>query len=247
MKSELSIAQQMLSLVFEGYNIRTVIVDGTPRFFRNDVAAACGITNIQKSILRHVDPDELGCIKVQVRSTKSPELGATKVAPRSANGTTQIREFATLTESGVLALVFASRKPAARRFRRWVTEVVMPDIIRYGTFLGEATKGERVNALYGRYKQSRTSFISEDAQAYEASGLLTISAFRKMEPCPGEDVFLLSRELRAIAREKGFEPERYFTGKRTHTPAWPREMLAAARRRANGPAHFIRFSLAPDQ
>lgn len=76
--------------------------------------------------------------------------------------------------------------------------------------------------------------LGNHSAALSQSGLLTISAFRKLEPCPGEDPLLLSHYLRQIAREENFDPERFFTGSRRHTPAWPREMLAKARRQACG-------------
>ena len=39
-----------------------------------------------------------------------------------------------VTESGLYHLIFKSRKPAARKFRRWVTEVVLPQLRQRGRF-----------------------------------------------------------------------------------------------------------------
>lgn len=39
-----------------------------------------------------------------------------------------------VTESGLYALIFRSRKPAAQRFRKWVTSEVLPTIRRTGSY-----------------------------------------------------------------------------------------------------------------
>ena len=38
----------------------------------------------------------------------------------------------TVNESGVYSLVFTSRKPEAKRFRKWVTSEVLPEIRKTG-------------------------------------------------------------------------------------------------------------------
>lgn len=209
-----TIAHQLLSLVFEGHHVRTVFQDGKPLFYRNDIAAACGITNVQKSINLHVDSDELGCSKIQVRS---------------ANGTQQTREVATLTESGVLALVCASKKPAARRFRRWLTDEVLPQLLKYGTYAPGATAGERCAALRERWLAERAAEKAGHAEAYAASGLLTIAAFRVQSGISGGEVAEFTFAVRSLARRTGYDPQRFFTGARRHTPAWPATLLNAAR------------------
>jgi len=206
-------AHQLLSLVFEGHAIRTVIQEGKPLFYRNDVAGACGITNVQKSINLHIDPDELGFTKVQ---------------GRSSNGTVQTRDVATLTESGVLALVCASKKPAARRFRRWLTGEVLPQLLKYGSYAPGATAGERCAALRERWLAERSMEKAGHAEAYEASGLLTIAAFRRTAAIPASSALLFSYGVRSLARVRGYEPERFFTGALRHTPAWPPELLRSA-------------------
>ncbi len=47
-----------------------------------------------------------------------------------ANGGPQ--EIRTISESGLYALIFRSRKPEARRFRKWVTAEVLPQLRRQG-------------------------------------------------------------------------------------------------------------------
>ena len=217
-------AQRLLALVFEGHEIRTVFQDGKPLFYRNDIAAACGIVHVRKSINLHLDNDE---------------LGVTKVTVRSATGTVQTREVATLTESGVLALVCASKKPAARRFRRWITGDVLPQLLKYGTYAPGATAGERCSALRERWLAERSTEKTGHAAAYAESGLLTIAAFRVLENIPASLALDFSFSLRSLARIQGYEPQRFFTGPRRHTPAWPPAMLRQA-------ALTVRSSFTPE-
>jgi len=46
------------------------------------------------------------------------------------------REMLTVSESGLYALIFTSRKPEAKRFRKWVTGTVLPEIRKTGSYEG---------------------------------------------------------------------------------------------------------------
>lgn len=226
--SGLTHAQQLLSLVFQGHEIRTILQNGTaaPLFVAKDVCAAVEIKDHKKAVSTLLPEERSGVVLTHLRS-----------GPRK-RGENIKRTVTVVTESGLFALVMRSRKPAAAKFRLWIGSEVIPQLLKYGTYAPGATAGERCHALHVRWKQERSQELGLHCAALAESGLLTIAAFRKLEPCPGEDALLLSHHLRAIARESGFEPDRFFTGSRRHTPAWPREMLAKARRRANGTHAF---------
>ena len=42
--------------------------------------------------------------------------------------------MAAVSESGLYALIFTSRKPEARQFRKWVTSVVLPELRQRGSY-----------------------------------------------------------------------------------------------------------------
>ncbi|MDR2342314.1 MAG: ORF6C domain-containing protein, partial [Campylobacteraceae bacterium] len=46
----------------------------------------------------------------------------------------QIREMNVIYESGFYAFVFKSRKPEAKKFRKWVTSEVLPTIRKHGVY-----------------------------------------------------------------------------------------------------------------
>ena len=86
---------------------------GNPWFVAKDLAAVLDLQNIRQN-LDALDEDEKG-----VCFTDTP-------------GGRQ--EVTTVSESGLYALVFRSRKPEARRFRKWVTSEVLPALRRAGRF-----------------------------------------------------------------------------------------------------------------
>ena len=87
--------------------------DGLPWFVAADVCRALGIRN-NRDAVENLDEDEKG-----VANTDTP-------------GGNQ--DLLTVSESGLYALIFRSRKPEAVRFRKWVTGEVLPSIRRTGSY-----------------------------------------------------------------------------------------------------------------
>jgi prophage antirepressor-like protein len=88
-------------------------------------------------------------------STSTTQAKAVSRIDDDKGGTTTVRtaggpqEVLTLNESGVYSLVFTSRKPEAKRFRKWVTSEVLPEIRKTGGYCRPETEfaglsGERV-------------------------------------------------------------------------------------------------------
>lgn len=57
---------------------------------------------------------------------------------RSENGVEQNREIKIINESGLYHLVLVSRKPEAKKFRKWVTAEVLPSIRKTGAYIAAA-------------------------------------------------------------------------------------------------------------
>ena len=113
---------------FDESSVRAVIKDGDPWFVAKDVCDILELGDPSKTVER-LDPDEVGTNSI-----------------RTTAGT---REMLTVNESGVYSLVFTSRKPEAKRFRKWVTSEVLPEIRKTGGYRRPETEfaglsGERV-------------------------------------------------------------------------------------------------------
>jgi prophage antirepressor-like protein len=113
---------------FEESPVRAVMYNDEPWFIAKDVCDILDIDDPSKAVSR-IDDDERGTTTV-----------------RTAGGP---QEMLTLNESGVYSLVFTSRKPEAKRFRKWVTSEVLPEIRKTGGYRRPETQfaglsGERV-------------------------------------------------------------------------------------------------------
>lgn len=106
--------------------VRALDRSGHAWFVGNDVCAALEISN-SRDALKRLDADE------------RDEVGITDPIGRAQSTTI-------ISESGVYALVFTSRKEAAKRFKRWVTHEVLPAIRTTGRYEGRG-QTESIEAL----------------------------------------------------------------------------------------------------
>ena len=98
---------------FHEREFRTTLIDGKPWFVGSNVAVILGYSNPQKAIRDHVD-----------REDKTVNESFT------VNGT----QLNLINESGLYALIFGSRLPKAKEFKRWVTSEVLPAIRENGKY-----------------------------------------------------------------------------------------------------------------
>ena len=97
---------------FDSYAVRTLTRDGEPWFVAADVCEVLTIGNNRDAVAR-LDDDE------------KADVGITDI---SSNGTAQGRSVTIINESGLYSLILTSRKPEAKRFKKWVTSEVLPSI-----------------------------------------------------------------------------------------------------------------------
>jgi prophage antirepressor-like protein len=103
--------------LFEGEClVRVIIRDGAPWFVAADVCKVLGLTNPSKAV------DGLDADEVAAHTLTNSE------------GTSGNPNVNIISESGLYALIFRSRKPAAVRFRKWVTQDVLPALRKTGGY-----------------------------------------------------------------------------------------------------------------
>ena len=95
--------------------VRTIVKDGEPYFVGKDVADILGYTNSRKAIGDHVDEEDKNTVTIRDGIQGNPNLTI-------------------INESGVYALIFGSKLPAAKKFKRWVTSEVLPSIRKTGSY-----------------------------------------------------------------------------------------------------------------
>ena len=118
---------------FEGRPVRSVVKDGQTWFVAADVCAVLEHPN-PRQVISRLDDDEKGVLNVDT-------LGGAQ-------------EMNVVNESGVYSLIFTSRKPQAKAFRRWVTDEVLPSIRKTGRYQPGAGRAGAVQVTLpqpGRY------------------------------------------------------------------------------------------------
>ncbi|GCD56592.1 BRO-N domain-containing protein [Acetobacter pasteurianus] len=106
---------------FEDHAVRVVTREGEPWFVLADVCAVLEIAHHRDAASR-LDEDERGSVVVDT-------LGGQQ-------------EVVAVNESGLYNLIFTSRKPEAKRFRKWVTGKVLPAIRKTGSYALPTDKQE---------------------------------------------------------------------------------------------------------
>lgn len=101
---------------FEQNEVRTILVNNEPFFVGKDVAETLGYSNTAKAIRDHVD----------IEDRRSERI----VHP---SGGTQ--DSVVINESGLYSLILKSKLPNARKFKRWVTNEVLPSIRKHGAYM----------------------------------------------------------------------------------------------------------------
>ena len=127
--------------------------DGEPWFVATDLCQALEILNNRDAISR-LDEDEKGVSSIYTPGGKTV--------------------MTIVNESGLYSLIMGSRKPEARKFKRWITHDVLPSIRKYGVyassgiFSNPGTMAALVQALQheqerGERLQRRLNWLSSPA------------------------------------------------------------------------------------
>lgn len=109
---------KIIDKVFEGHPVRIRDSAGEPWFVLVDICRALDVQN-PGDVSARLDPDEK--MTVDLIDRHSGQRGG---AQRQT----------IINESGLYSVILRSRKPAARRFKKWVTAEVLPQIRRTGSY-----------------------------------------------------------------------------------------------------------------
>lgn len=102
--------------------VRTLLIDGEPYFVGKDVAEILGYSNSRKALADHVDDEDKNdgvTIRDSIGREQKPVL---------------------INESGLYSLIFSSKLPTAKQFKRWVTSEVLPTIRKTGRYETEEAR-----------------------------------------------------------------------------------------------------------
>jgi prophage antirepressor-like protein len=117
---------QIRAFDFQEHAVRTLVMAETPWFVAADVCRVLEIANARDAV-KALDVDERASVGIADTSSSTRKSITTNV----------------INESGLYALIFKSRKPEAKKFRKWVTAEVLPALRKQGAYsVGEQVGGE---------------------------------------------------------------------------------------------------------
>lgn len=180
--------------------IRTVEINGEPWLVGKDVAKALGYgkgKSLINAVAKHVDDEDRGVTELMTPGG--------------------MQKFVIINESGVYSLVFSSKLPGAKKFKRWVTSEVLPTIRKQGAYLPPAAAdklaegfqalADQVTALSNRVadleqgKPRSDRFFLPEGGEEEAQYIPGLAARRRWMRTMSEKLDLLSNKYDAPHNE----------------------------------------------
>lgn len=108
-----------LTKIFDGYELTIIDDKGTPKFLLRDVCKILGLGQVA-GVTRRLHDDVIWNHPIQDRL-----------------GRTQLATF--VNEDGLYDVILDSRKPEAKKFRKWITSEVLPSIRKHGAYMTPET------------------------------------------------------------------------------------------------------------
>ncbi|MEW6257437.1 MAG: Bro-N domain-containing protein [Pseudomonadota bacterium] len=141
---------------FEGAEVRLIDRNGEPWFVLADVCRVLEIGNPSDAASR-LDEDE----KMTLDNTEG-----------HAGQRGGAQSYTIINESGLYSLVLTSRKPAAKRFKKWVTAEVLPTLRRTGVYLMGPDAEDLPSLADGKLWGTRVSKVNAAARMLSAANTL---------------------------------------------------------------------------
>ena len=136
---------------YEGNEVRTVQRDGEPWWVLKDVCDILDLSN-PTVVADRLDDDE-----------------RVKVDPKQYLGSRSNEPITIISESGLYSAILLSRKPEAKKFKRWITHEILPSIRKHGLYATNALLDDSdlwIKALQ-ELKAERARNAALTAESYE--------------------------------------------------------------------------------
>lgn len=186
-------ATQALSVFqFHTHQVRIFPSDDGESFFAvaADVARALGFRDAQ-DMVRCVDDEDKGYTEVRTPGGEQRML--------------------TVSESGIYAATFRSRKDSAKAFRRWVTAEVLPSIRRTGGYVREGAAqlamAQELGALRDELRSQNNMILAlygqlDGARRGHVRALTTLAGIHKRQAAQEAKALVLTLEAAGVPRDE---------------------------------------------
>lgn len=109
-------------------NLTVLEIDNEPWFVGREITNILGYENGSRDINRHVEDEDIKVMKYKA-STEMVKATLWKGSDYS--------DKKLINESGLYSLVLSSKLESAKRFKRWVTKEILPNIRKHGMYATE--------------------------------------------------------------------------------------------------------------
>lgn len=120
-----------------------------PLFIAQQVCKILGYAKPQNAVAQHFDPEDVTKVEMLDRLNRKQLVNC-------------------VNESGLYALIFGSKLPKAKQFKRWVTNEVLPAIRKQGAYISDKLTYEEALKIVEERHANETQTISNEQQ-YELS------------------------------------------------------------------------------
>lgn len=120
-----------------------------PLFIAQQVCKILGYAKPQNAVAQHCDPEDVTKVEMLDRLNRKQLVNC-------------------VNESGLYALIFGSKLPKAKQFKRWVTNEVLPAIRKQGAYISDKLTYEEALKIVEEKHANETQTISNEQQ-YELS------------------------------------------------------------------------------
>lgn len=176
-------------------SVRTLVVEGEPWFVGKDVAAALGYgsgKSLNNAVAKHVDDEDKGVTEMMTPGGK--------------------QNIVIINESGLYSLVLSSKLESAKKFKRWVTSEVLPDIRKHGiymtnsiveSFMNDPRAMSQVFAAYADEREARIKLEQEKAELVEVNTVMKPKAeFADAIHATGDGIMV--KQMAALLFQNGY-------------------------------------------
>lgn len=173
---------------FKGAALRTLTDEnGEPWFVAKDVCDVLELSNVGQALAR-LDDDEKSSITLNDGTPGNPNK-------------------AIVSESGLYALVLASRKPEAHEFKRWVTHEVLPQIRKTGGYIPTTDVDDDMTILAKAVMIGQRTMEEQKRRIAEQSEHIKVlePKARFADAVAASDGTCLIRELAKMLRQNGLD------------------------------------------
>lgn len=163
-----------------------------PLFCAMDVCKILGYANGRDAVAKHVDQED-------VAKCYTPTKGG-------------VQNISYVNESGLYALILASKLPTAKTFKHWITSVVLPSIRKHGAYatsetidsiIADPDNGIRLLTALKEERQQRK--LAEDKAALlEEVTRVQAPKVAFAEAITGSQTNILIRDLAKLIQQNGY-------------------------------------------